>query len=184
MASNKEKNKQKDTQETNNTETSTQETVVQEAQSTSKVPTAEEIISIAVAEAEEYKALAQRIQADFENYRKRNNDSVKCARTEGNNEVFVNLLPVIDSVEIAIKVITEEKSREGVGLILKQLQSLFAKYGISEIAADGADFDPEYHNAVMQIEDEANADKVLEVLQKGYIRDGKVIRHAMVKVAK
>jgi len=149
-----------------------------------KTLSAEEIIAKAVADAEEFKGVAQRIQADFDNYRKRNNDSVKTARLEGNNEVIINLLPVADSIEIALKVIPDEKSREGVSLIFKQLQTLFKKYGISEIDAQGESFNPDLHNAVMQVEDEANSGKVIEVLQKGYMRDGKVIRYAMVKVAK
>lgn len=144
----------------------------------------EEIIAKAVAEAEEFKSLAQRIQADFDNYRKRNNESVKQARAEGNNEVILNLLPVVDAVDIALKVIPDEKSREGVGLILRQIQALFGRYGVKEIEAEGQMFDPELHNAVMQEEDPENSGKIIEVLQKGYTREGKVLRHAMVKVAK
>ena len=60
---------------------------------------------------------------------------------------------------------------------------LFSKYGVTEIDALGKEFDPAFHNAVMQVEDPENAGKVVEVIRKGYIRNGKVIRYAMVKVA-
>lgn len=167
----------KDKAKTNTTDTNTEQP--------STVGTIEEAAAQPQStESEDYKALVQRIQADFDNYRKRNNESIKNARIEGNNEVIISLLPVVDAVEIAIKVIPDEKSKEGVALILKQIQTLFAKYGITEICANGECFNPDLHNAVMQVEDEDNSGKVVDVLQKGYIRDGKVVRYAMVKVAK
>jgi len=79
--------------------------------------------------------------------------------------------------------ISDESTKSGVQLIQKKFQEVFAKYGVKEIDALGSEFDPNLHNAVMQVEDEENAGKVVEVLQKGYTRDGKVIRPSMVKVA-
>ncbi len=140
-------------------------------------------VAMAQAKMEEYKDLAQRTQADFDNFRKRNVEAVKQARADGGNDVVLSMLPVLDTVEIAINMISDESTKSGVQLIQKKFQEVFAKYGVKEIDALGSEFDPNLHNAVMQVEDEENAGKVVEVLQKGYTRDGKVIRPSMVKVA-
>ena len=142
-----------------------------------------DIVALAQAKMEEYKDLAQRTQADFDNFRKRNAESVKQARIDGGNDVVISILPVLDTVEIAINMINDEATKAGVQLIQKKFQEVFAKYGIKEIEALGKEFDPNLHNAIMQVEDAENAGKVVEVLQKGYTRDGKVIRPSMVKVA-
>ena len=140
-------------------------------------------VAMAQAKMEEYKDLAQRTQADFDNFRKRNAEAVKQARADGGNDVVNSMLPVLDTVEIAINMISDEATKSGVQLIQKKFQEVFAKYGVKEIEALGSEFDPNLHNAVMQVEDAENAGKVVEVLQKGYTRDGKVIRPSMVKVA-
>ena len=140
-------------------------------------------VAMAQAKMEEYKDLAQRTQADFDNFRKRNVEAVKQARADGGNDVVLSMLPVLDTVEIAINMISDEATKSGVQLIQKKFQEVFAQYGVKEIDALGSEFDPNLHNAVMQVEDEENAGKVVEVLQKGYTRDGKVIRPSMVKVA-
>lgn len=147
-------------------------------------PAQEEKLFAALAKAEEYKSLLQRVQADFDNYRKRNVESVRAARIDGNNDVIAGLLPIADAIDRALTMITDEKSREGVALIQRQMDTLMGKYGVCEMKASGENFDPDLHNAILQVDDEDNAGKVVEVLQKGYTRDGKVLRYAMVKVAK
>lgn len=142
-----------------------------------------DIVALSQAKMEEYKDLAQRTQADFDNFRKRNAEAVKQARLEGGNDVVLSMLPVLDTVEIAINMISDDATKSGVQLIQKKILEVFSKYGVKEIEALGKDFDPNFHNAIMQVEDADNAGKVVEVLQKGYTRDGKVIRYSMVKVA-
>lgn len=142
-----------------------------------------DIVALSQAKMEEYKDLAQRTQADFDNFRKRNAEAVKQARLEGGNDVVVSMLPVLDTVEIAINMISDDATKSGVQLIQKKILEVFSKYGVKEIEALGKEFDPNFHNAIMQVEDADNAGKVVEVLQKGYTRDGKVIRYSMVKVA-
>ncbi len=142
-----------------------------------------DVVALAQAKMEEYKDMLQRLQAEFDNFRKRNAEAVKQARIDGGNDVVISMLPVLDTVEIAIRVISDEASKSGVQLIEKKFQEIFTKYGVKEIDALGKDFDPNLHNAVMQVEDSENAGKVVEVLQKGYMRDNKVIRYSMVKVA-
>lgn len=142
-----------------------------------------DIVALAQSKMEEYKDTLQRVQAEFYNYRKRNAEAVKQARAEGVNETILQMLPVLDTVEIAIGMINDEATKAGVELIRKKFAEVFSHYGVEEIEADGAEFDPALHNAVMQVEDAENAGKVVEVLRKGYRRNGKVIRYAMVKVA-
>lgn len=149
-----------------------------------EVVSQEELVAQAEKRAEEFKEMAQRIQAEFDNFRKRNADSVKNARLEGENGAVLNLIPIIDTIEIALSMISDENTAKGVNLIYKQFTSVLEKYKVTEIPALNEEFNPEFHNAVMQVEDEENAGKVVEVLQKGYIRDGKVLRYAMVKVAR
>lgn len=142
-----------------------------------------DIVALAQSKMEEYKDTLQRVQAEFDNYRKRNAEAVKQARAEGVNETILQMLPVLDTVEIAIGMINDEATKAGVELIRKKFAEVFSHYGVEEIEAEGAEFDPALHNAVMQVEDAENAGKVVEVLRKGYRRNGKVIRYAMVKVA-
>ncbi len=157
------------------------------AENTAEQPTEEAVVSDLVAEAnakaDEYKDMLQRLQAEFDNFRKRNAESVKLARQDGGNEMIVAMLPILDSVDRALSMITDESTKVGVNLIGKMILDVFGKYGVKEIDAQGVEFDPSLHNAVMQVEDAQNAGKVVEVMQKGYTRNGKVIRYAMVKVA-
>ena len=96
------------------------------------------------------------------------------------------LLPVVDNFERAVgsATDTEDTLYTGVLMILKQLRDVLAELGVEEIPAEGEPFDPNYHNAVMHVEDESCDDNVVvEVFQKGYKLGDKVIRHSMVKVA-
>lgn len=142
-----------------------------------------DLIALAQQKIDEYKDTLQRVQAEFDNYRKRTADAVKNARADGADDVLEAFLPVLDAVDIAIGMICDEATLKGVKLIEKQFKDLFSKYGVEEIEALGQDFDPAYHNAVMQVEDPENAGKVVEVVRKGYKRAGRIIRYAMVKVA-
>ena len=139
----------------------------------------------ALAEADSMRQLAQRTQADFDNYRKRNADLVQRARQEGKTDVVLEILPVADNFDRAIPLIGDEGVREGVEKIAKQLTTVLDKLGVEEIDAEGKAFDPDFHNAVFAEEVEGvEPDTVVAVLQKGYVMDGKVIRYAMVKVSK
>ena len=142
-----------------------------------------DLIKMAQAKIDEYKDTLMRVQAEFDNYRKRTADAVSKARADGADGILEAFLPALDSVEIALGMISDEATKKGVELIKKQFVDLFSKYGVTEIDALGKEFDPAFNNAVMQVEDPENAGKVVEVIRKGYIRNGKVIRYAMVKVA-
>lgn len=127
-----------------------------------------------------------RLAADFDNFKRRNATAVSNSYTEGKTEVIKRFLAVEDNIERAIASITDEGSRKGVELIKKQFDEILKKLNVVEIEALNAPFDPELHNAVMQCEAEKpeDVDKCVEVFQKGYTMDGKVIRYSFVKVAK
>ncbi len=150
-----------------------------------KIPSDDEIDLVAEADkkAEEFKNLAQRIQAEFDNYRKRTNDAIRISRNDGINDFLIELLPVIDNFERGLDAICEKSSRDGVELIYKQMLEILKKYDVEEIEAKGQEFNPNFHHAVAQEEDAENSNKVVEVFLKGYKRKDKVLRPAMVKVA-
>ena len=135
-----------------------------------------------VDKAEEYKDLLQRLQAEFDNYRKRTLESSKNARNDGINEMITELLPIMDSFERGIASL-EDSAKSGMELICKQMNNLFTKYGVEAIASVGETFDPNVHHAIAQSDDPENAGKVVEEFQKGYKRNNKVLRAALVKVA-
>lgn len=127
-----------------------------------------------------------RLAADFDNFKRRNATAVAASYADGKAEVVKSFLGVEDNIERAIASISDENSRKGVELIKKQFDEILKKLGVVEIEALNAPFDPNLHNAVMQCEAEnkEDVDKCVEVFQKGYTMDGKVIRYSFVKVAK
>lgn len=132
----------------------------------------------------------KRCKADFENYRKKAelNASYLCERSE--EEVILQLLPVLDNFNLAVEHVPEEERKngwvEGVFYIKKQLEDTLSQLGVSEIESVGNAFDPELHESIEEIEsaDESKKGLVTAVVQKGYQYKGKVIRAARVKVLK
>ena len=125
-----------------------------------------------------------RLRAEYDNYRKRTTKEKEGIYSDAYVDVIKEILPIIDNLERAIAADgTLEDLKKGVEMTMKGCQDAFSKLGVEEIDATG-EFDPNFHNAVMHIEDE-NFDKnvVAEVFQKGYKKDDKIIRHTMVKVA-
>lgn len=142
-------------------------------------------LSKAQQEREEYLTLAQRVQADFDNYRRRNNAARAEAFDEGAMAFAKTLLPVIDNLERALEAETASADalKEGVQMVYRQLSEAFQKRGIFPIARLGEKFDPALENAVMTAsQDEGEPGTICAVLQKGYKTDKTVLRHAMVKV--
>ena len=134
----------------------------------------------------EYLAMAQRVQADFENYRKRNESVRADAYAEGRKDVAAVMLPVLDNLERAVGAAadsSDEALKNGVELVLKQMADVYQKLDVTPIDRQGEKFDPNLENAVLQgTEDEGEPGTVCQVLQKGYRMGDKVLRHAMVKV--
>ena len=124
-----------------------------------------------------------RLRADYENFRRRNQEATVAARRDGTANAVEAILPIIDSIDRALGICADEKSKEGLLLIKKQIETSLSQLGVTEIAAEGADFDHNLHNAVQRAEvEEAEVGKILEVYQRGYKLGDKVIRYAMVKV--
>lgn len=177
----------------------TDETVVSDAsEATAEVETVDvdklnaELASLRKqAEAEKNKAAemtdsARRIQAEFDNYRRRMNDNSRRVRDDATAEVLVKIVPVLDTIAQALKMIDDEKVAGGVKMIGDEITKLLRSYGVTEIEAEGKEFDPKLHEAVMQMpaETEEQKDTVKEVFQKGYKMGDKVIRPARVIVNK
>ncbi len=152
---------------------------------TEEVVEVEEVVEEKVeVKIEDYVLMAQRVQAEFDNYRRRNNDAIRLARIDGSNDMITELFPILDNFERGLSAIEEESVKSGVELIYKQLVAVLTKFDVKEIEALGEEFNPTFHYAIAQSEDSENENKVVEVFQKGYIRKDKVLRPVMVKVAK
>ena len=143
----------------------------------------------AVAEAEDerdkYLALAQRTQADFENYRKRMARENAAAVDRGVAKVAKELLPAIDHLEIALKAAEgHEDVVKGFAMVAEELRTALARAGIEAFSPHGEPFDPNEHEAMAsQPSEEAESGTVIEVYQQGYRLNGAVLRPARVVVA-
>ncbi len=168
--------KEKEILQEETVETPVQEEVVEEIQ--------ESELEKAQKQAEEYLNMAQRVQADFDNFRKRTKATRAEAYEDGAREFIKNLLPVVDNLERALTQPTEDESfKTGVQMIYRQLMDALDKRGVKVIDRAGEKFDPNLENAVMQgTADEGEPGTVCAVLQKGYQMGEFVLRHAMVKV--
>lgn len=124
-----------------------------------------------------------RMQADFENYKKRNLAAAHTSYTNGKNDMLIELFPIIDTIEMALVSIKDEKDRKGVELILKAYMDMLSKNGVEEVPALGEEFNPKYHEAVMSKDDPENAGKIVQVMRKGYKVGDKILRHPMCVVA-
>ena len=139
----------------------------------------------AVKDRDAYLAMAQRAQADFQNFKRRNQQVRADAYDDGVREALTALLPTIDNLERAVQAAQQQGEGgllDGVKMTLKLLMEAAGKLGLEEVPALGEKFDPELHNAVMRAE-EGEPGTVLEVFEKGYRARGRIIRYAMVKVA-
>lgn len=136
-------------------------------------------------EKEETVNLLQRVQADFDNFRRRNASVRLDSYEEGKRDVVKDLLPALDSLERALDSIPADQAtwRDGIALVQRQVLDALKKLGLEEIETD-CKFDPTKHEAVMQEKtDGKDSGEIVVVLQKGYRMGDRVIRHCMVKVA-
>ena len=134
----------------------------------------------------EYLELAQRIKAEFDNYKRRNSELSKTSFDNGVVHTIEKFLPVVDSFKQAKASISDENTLKGLDLIMSQINKAFEDLGVTKIKAEGEKFDPNYHNAVLVGKDEEKEDGViLQELQEGFIyKDEKVIRHSVVQINK
>ena len=133
----------------------------------------------------EYVHTAQRLQADFDNYRKKSLEQIAQSRYDGMADAVTKMMPVLDSIASAKKMIKEEKLLEGFVMIENQLLNAFSSLGVEKIEALNQPFDPKLHNALaVQNNPDAPNDIVLEEYQAGYKLNDKVIRYSQVIVNK
>lgn len=137
------------------------------------------------AEVKEKSDKALRLQADFENFRRRTSkekDELAAVVTQG---VMKDMLPLLDNFERAMAAETTdmETFQKGVEMIFTQFQEVLKKNGLEHIETEGKKFDPNFHQAVMRVQnDELEDDDIAQELQKGYMVKGRVIRPSMVQV--
>jgi len=166
-----------ETQQAENTENSEAEATIEQWQ---------EALEIAVKQRDEYLDSLRRTQADFQNFKRRNQTARSDGYEDGAREAIAAILPTIDNLERAIEAAEKQEGGEalvsGVRMTLNSLFEGLKRFGFEEVPALGEEFDPELHNAVMR-ETTDDPGKVLEVFQKGYRVKDRIIRYAMVKVS-
>ena len=133
---------------------------------------------------EELTDRVKRQMAEFENFRKRTEKEKSSMYEMGARDIIERILPVIDNFERGLAVIPEDKKEdpiaEGMEKIYKQIQKVFEEAGVKPIEAAGKEFDPNFHNAVMHVEDESLGENIVaEELQKGYMYRDSVVRHIL-----
>ena len=135
-------------------------------------------------QSDEYLNMAQRVQADFENFRRRNNAVRADAYEDGARAFIKTILPVMDNLERALAAESADAAlHEGVSMVHRQLSEALEKRGVTVIDCAGEKFDPRLEDAVMQADaSDGEPGTVCLVLQKGYQLGDVVLRHAMVKV--
>jgi molecular chaperone GrpE len=127
-----------------------------------------------------------RLQAEFENFRKRNAREQAEFREYATAEAAKNFLPVLDNFNLALKInASDQNLRQGVELIRKQMEEVLAKMGVEAIPAEGEQFDPRLHEAIEMVDTTEVPDhQIIEELQRGYRVKGRLLRPAMVRVAR
>lgn len=142
----------------------------------------------AIADKEEYYQRMLRLQAEYDNFKRRTEKERIADRKYKAQDLATELLPVLDNFERALQVESTEETESlinGITMVCNQFKEAFKSQGIEEIETVGATFDPNLHHAVMQVEEDGkDKDEVVEELQKGFILNERVIRPAMVKVNK
>ena len=129
-----------------------------------------------------------RQMAEFDNFRKRTEKEKSQMYEIGAKDIIEKILPVVDNFERGIAAVPEDEKAnpfaEGMEKIYKQLMTTLEEIGVKPIEAVGQEFDPDFHNAVMHVEDEEVGENIItEEFQKGYLYRDSVVRHSMVKVA-
>ena len=149
-------------------------------------PTATDEVQALRVENEKLKEEWLRAKAETENVRKRAETDVRNAHKYGVERLATELLAVSDSLEaaLALETVTTESLQDGVGLTLKQLQAVFEKFNIKEINPIGETLDPHRHQAMAALESDAPENSIINVFQKGYELNDRLIRPAMVSVSK
>jgi molecular chaperone GrpE len=164
------------------------ETNIQSEQDRILISHLEEELQLAQQAKDEYYNRMLRIQADLENFRRRSRQELEQLAMFAGEDLLKKILPVLDSLERAIKCFTEKSDscswQDGVDLTLKQFQGILKNEGLEVVPSLNESFDPQVHEAVCQeMMEQVTEPTVIEEMQKGYRFKGKLLRPALVKVA-
>lgn len=125
-----------------------------------------------------------RTAAEYENFRRRSAKEREGIYAEAYSDALASILPIMDNLERAAAYSDGAQLSDGIKLIFKSAKDAFERIGVTEFGAAGEQFDPQIHNAMMHIDDEAyGQNEIVEVFQKGYKKGDRVLREALVKVA-
>lgn len=146
---------------------------------------ANKALDAANASLQEQKEQYLRVLAEYDNYRKRTQKEKESIYADAYGDAISRILPIIDNLELAVKAGGDAAAiLSGVEMILKTAEESLGKLNITAFGAVGDPFDPNRHTAVFHVDDESLGENVIaDVLQRGYERDGRIIRYAVVKVA-
>lgn len=132
----------------------------------------------------------QRTRADFENYRKRVEGEKSAAKDLGKTQTILKLLPIIDTIERATASVPQELSDnvwiQGVEAMAKKVEKLLAEFNVTKIAIvpGKTEFNPEFHEAISMDDEGGDKEIISEELQSGYLMNGHIVRHSMVRVVR
>ena len=165
---------------TENQEAETKENEAKEAKDAKKDPKDAQI--------EELQDRLKRQMAEFDNFRKRTEKEKAAMYEIGAKDIIERILPVIDNFERGFKSVTEEELQtpfaKGMDMVYKQTMKMLEDLQVKPIEALGSEFNPDFHNAVMHVDDDSQGENIIvEEFEKGYTYRDVVIRHSMVKVA-
>jgi molecular chaperone GrpE len=184
LAKNKQNSEKK--QENTETEEKTVEDLPEIKEETKEPEPPKTELEMAKEKIEDLTDTLKRLQAEFENYKKRVDKDNKQYREYSNAGVLLKILPIIDTFEIALKdTCDSDKFKEGAKLIYAELMGMLRNEGVEKINSLGKQFDPNFHDAMLAVESkDSKKDMVVEVLQEGYRIKDKVLRHSKVKISK
>lgn len=169
-----------------NNDSQTPENKAEEQQTPDVMPSMEEMLKQAELKAQEHHDAWLRAKADAENVRRRAQEDVSKAQKFAVERFSNEMLAVMDSLQagLAVETATVESFKSGMELTLKQLSSVFEKFNIKEINPVGEKFDAHKHQAIGMVDSEQEPNTVVSVMQKGYTLNDRVLRPALVMVAK
>ena len=173
-----------------NTETEAPQEEAPQAQVEAPIETTpEEAMAAKEARIAELEEQVKRVSADFQNFRRRQEEELKRQKVFMREAVFRSLLPILDHLDRTLKACQESDNTEaliqGIQLVDKDARKIFGEHGVEPISTEGQTFDPEFHQAVMMEEtDEAPDQSILAEFQTGYKIEDRVLRPSMVKVAR
>lgn len=132
---------------------------------------------------EELEEQLARVQADYQNYRRRTQQQQEESRKRAAQQLIREILSVVDNLELALSQADENDSLyQGVELVLGQIISVLEEHGVQKVPVD--EFDPQYHEAVMSAHSDKPEGSIIDIMQQGYLLGGVVLRTAKVKVSK